>query len=316
MPKKISEEQRILIIELIGAGWTREQIAEKCGVSVRTVSSIKNGMTAEQVQSSREQKALFKYTSLEDKYISKIEKEQALFEDPEEGWVYHITKEQLATQGSSRWWMGIAYPESAENDWIDRLRMLGCELAISPLHDKDLWNHDSPPILDEESGEILIPEGDKYKIGDRKKSHWHFILKFDNAISFREINNLIRPITKGPYLQKCRSPKQAYEYFIHLNNPEKYQYEKDEIQEFNKFRIEPNRVEVMYMLQDIFREIREAEIDSMLELTRIYANEPEYLLIIATKAYPIGRLLDENWRKHNPGYAKKVEIVGGNATHE
>lgn len=313
--KPMSKEQRSAVISLItGGDYRLEDVADQCGVSLRTVKTIKKEIPVSQLQASQESERTFaRYTKSELKYIKKIKAEQDLFEDVEEGWIYHVTAEFAKKQGASRWWMGIAYPESVDENWIEKLRFIGIEIAISPLHDKDVWGHDSPPETDPETGEVIGEAGTRYKQGDKKKEHWHFVLKFPVASGFREVNEQIREITHGPYLQKCRSLKGAYEYFVHLNHPEKYQYDKDEIQKYNNFVIEPTKSDQIYMLQDILREIRTNEFDTMTAVTAFYDLLPEYLLVVSNKAYVIGKLLDENWRKHNPDHAKRVQIVGGNS---
>ena len=309
--RPINEEVKARAKELLEVGeFTNQEIADMCGISERSVRTIKKEMPDIADQASRESAAVFaRYNKSEIKYIRKLAAEQALFEDEEEGWVYHVTKGYAQRQATSMWWGGIAYPESVSGAWIDRLRLIGCEIAISPLHDKDVWEHDSPAVIDEETGEILAEKGIKYQVGDRKKAHWHFILKFPQRIGFREVNKLIRPITMGPYLQKCYTLKGAYEYFVHLNHPNRYQYDKSEIQTYNGFVIEPTRADQMYILQDILRTIRAEEIDSLLQLTVRFDTVPEYLFTIRTSCYMIGKLIDDIWRQHNPDYAKKVQIV-------
>lgn len=310
--KRIDDEVKAMIISLLRGGeLTNAEIAEKCEVSERSVNNVKkewlNCGDSQAIQESGV--ALSRYSKTELKYIKKIEAEQALFEDDEEGWVYHVTKKYVQQQSTSMWWSGIAYPESVNEDWIDRIRFHGLEFAISPLHDKDVWEHDSPEVIDNETGEVLRERGSRYQVGDRKKEHWHFIIKFPKKLGFRDVNDLIRPITMGPYLQKCYTLKGAYEYFIHLNHPNRYQYDKVEIQKYNNFVIEPTRVDQMLMLQDILETIRNEEIDSMLKLSLRYSSTPEYLFAIKASSYMITKVLDDVWRIHHPDHVKKIQIV-------
>lgn len=311
--KPISEEIKAQVMDLLQKGeFTIPDIADECGISVRSVKTIKKEMP-DGIQASQETvAALSRYTKTELKYIRKIEAEQALFEDEEEGWTYHITKAQSKKLSASVWWIGIAYPESVVEHWVEKLRNIGAELAISPLHDKDVWSHDSPARIDEDTGEVIEELGSRYRAGERKKAHWHFILKFPRKVGFRDVNNLIRPITCGPYLQKCYALKGAYEYFIHLNHPERYQYDKSEIQKYNNFIVEPTRSDMMYMLQDILETIRNNEFDTLTAVVDFYIEMPECLYAIKNGAYMVQKLIDENWRKHNPNYARKVMLVEDN----
>jgi hypothetical protein len=37
---------------------------------------------------------------------------------------------------------------------------------VGVLHDKDIYTHDSPEVIDEETGKILEEKGSRYKSGD------------------------------------------------------------------------------------------------------------------------------------------------------
>ena len=245
-------------------------------------------------------KLLTKLSEKERSYIKKIEKQRLLYEDDTEGWTYHVTEQQLRMNYKGLWWAFIVYPESAPEDWEERISALHCEWSHSPLHDKDKWEHNSPEIVDAETGEVLHQKGELYQIGDRKKAHWHCIIKFDKSMSFSEVNDLIRPITIGPYAQKCNSLKGAYEYFIHLNHPDRYQYEKDEICSFNGFVIEPTNREKAIMLNEIANWIHETECDEWYICMDHYRDQYEYIGIIANKGYVLQKLVQSYHYKHKP----------------
>lgn len=313
MPKKTNNNQKEEVIRLLLEGNTQEEVAEIMGITSRTVRNIKKELTEnnpELAQTLTENKYNRFISKSEEKYLEKVGKEKILFEDVEEGWVYHLTTEELAHKQSSKWWSFIVYPESAEPNWKEKLRNLHCELAISPLHDKDLWTHDSPEVVDEETGEIIEEKGSRYKCGTKKKSHWHCIIKFDRAISYKEANEIIRKITNGPYLQKCMSLKGQYEYFIHLNNPEKYQYEKDEIERYNGFIIEATQTDRVIMVDEIGKTIRENKFLNIEEVRKHYEGQYEYINVISLKSYYFEKLTQVNFREKFPeGRTQKVRIV-------
>lgn len=114
----------------------------------------------------------------------------------------------------NRNWNAIVYPDSAPEDWIDQLRQLHLPFAVSPLH-----NQDTNP-----DGEV-------------KKAHYHIIVCFDGPTTYKNANRCIQGITNGPIVKPCRSIRGSYRYFIHLDNPEKYQYLEKDIQAFNSFEI-------------------------------------------------------------------------------
>lgn len=309
----ISNNQKEDIKRLLLDGATLEETAEATGVSRKTVVRLKKELietNPELAQQINENKYNRNIVKSEAKYLDKIAKEKILFEDVEEGWTYHLTAEELRHKASSKWWSFIVYPESANEDWKARLQLLGCELAISPLHDKDLWTHDSPAIYDEETGEILEDKGSRYKCGERKKAHWHCIIKFSKTVNYNEANRVIRAITNGPYLQKCWSLKGQYEYFTHMNNLDKYQYEKDEIERYNGFIIEATQTDRIIMIDEIGRVIAEEGFTDLGELRKYYEGQYEYINVIALKGYYFEKLTQINYRKRYPeGRIQQVKIV-------
>lgn len=320
MPKKINNNQRDEAKELLLDGATLDEVVEATGVSRRTVARIKKELTEnnpELAQYLTENKYNRNLQKSEAKYLEKIEKEKELFEDREEGWVYHLTAEELKHRESSKWWSFIVYPESAGKNWREKLQLLGCELAISPLHDKDLWSHDSPEIVDEETGEIIEEKGSRYKSGEKKKSHWHCIIKFEKTIRYKEANKIVRAITNGPYLQKCMSLKGQYEYFTHANNPEKYQYEKSEIERYNGFIVETTQSDRIVMIDEIGRVIAEKEFLDLGEVRKYYEGQYEYINVIALKGYYFEKLTQVNFRKRYPeGRTQKVRLITNEESEE
>ena len=101
----------------------------------------------------------------------------------------------------ARLWTCIVYPESAPPMWRDILDEDHIQWVESPLHDKDV-NPD----------------------GEVKKPHWHILLSFDGNKSFSQIREYTDKLN-APIPQKCASAKGLVRYMIHLDNPEKYQYD-------------------------------------------------------------------------------------------
>lgn len=97
----------------------------------------------------------------------------------------------------SRYFMFILYAESQQNfiDFI--IKNYSC---IYILHDRD---------VNIETGEI-------------KKAHYHIIIKFENQ---RNLKNVCEEIGIEPnYCQVILSYTKSLQYLIHMNNPEKFQY--------------------------------------------------------------------------------------------
>ncbi len=300
----LSNQKKEQVADLLKEGYTMDEIAKALSINEKTVRRIKKALTTADSgleQLLTENKYNRKFQKSQEKYLCKIKAEEALFEDLEEGWTYHMTAQEMREKEGGRWWSFIVYPESAPKDWKELVSNLHCEWSHSPLHDKDLWTHDK---IDEETGVIY------YKSGQRKKAHWHCIIKFDKSMSYMAVNELIRPMTNGPYLQKCYSLKGAFEYFVHLNNPEKYQYEKDEICRFNGFAIETTRTDRIKMLDEIGSVISAKGYIDLENVRKHYEGQYEYIDIISTRAFYIEKLTQVNFHKSFPeGRTQKVKIV-------
>lgn len=106
----------------------------------------------------------------------------------------------------TRNWAFFVYPDSAPGNWRDILNELHVPWVESPLHDKD---------VDDGTGEL-------------KKPHWHIVLMFDNKKSFSQIKEITDSLN-SPIPQKCHSAKGAVRYMLHLDSPDKYQYDRAEL---------------------------------------------------------------------------------------
>lgn len=112
----------------------------------------------------------------------------------------------------ARYWGFFVYPESAPEDWRDRIQATGLPFCVSPLHEFDL-NPDQTP----------------------KKAHYHVILAFNGPTTYNNVKkNIVDPLNQ-PHPQFLYSVKGAYRYLTHQDNPEKYQYDPKEITFYNGF---------------------------------------------------------------------------------
>lgn len=314
--KKLTEEKQNLIRKRLLQGHSVKDIALETGVCERTVLRYKKTSPEPLRVSARSEdiELQLDYTTVltkrEEVLAKKILAEVALYEDNIEGWSYHLTEHDDRIRQQGLWWSAIVYPDSVPDNWIDKLRATGMQIAISPLHDKDTWNHDSPEMVNAETGEV-IPKGARYKMGDRKKPHWHIVVKSDKKISWREMNTLLQEILHCPYIQKCRSLRNAYDYFLHINDPEKYQgYFKDEIIRLNGFVIEPTKFEQGILYDEIVHNIIKYEFTRWTDVFNFYHGQPEYVLLLSSRPAVITEVLKDNWRVQNPdGRVQRVELV-------
>lgn len=112
-------------------------------------------------------------------------------------------KKSSTKDGRYRYWTIVVYPESAPEDWRDRLN--GLQWVESPLHDKDT-NPD----------------------GSVKKTHWHIIIFFDGKKSYEQIKKIADSIN-GASPQYVQHITGMVRYLAHIDNPEKAQYDKSKI---------------------------------------------------------------------------------------
>lgn len=314
--KTISEDKQNLIRKRLLQGHSIKDIAQETGVSEKTVSKYKkNAPTQPTVSVGSEDITIqVDYTAVltkrEELVAKKILAEVALYEDVVEGWSYHLTAHDDRIRQQGLWWEFIVYPDSVPENWLERLKATHLQIAISPLHDKDTWNHDSPEMVNPETGEI-IPKGARYKMGDRKKAHWHGIVKCDKKCSWREMNAQLQNILHCPYIQKCRTLKGAYDYFLHINHPERYQgYFKDEIIKMNGFVVEPTKFEQGILYDEIVTVVIDRHFTKWREVCKFYHGQPEYMLLLSSRPAIITEVLKDNWRTQNPdGRVQKVEII-------
>lgn len=119
----------------------------------------------------------------------------------------------------------VVYPEDlpidlqVDDKWIDVLKNMGHKLVVSPYHDKD-----------------VNPDGSK------KKPHYHVLLQGGRLwVRFADLKDLVKNDFEGKGVavpQKCSNTDGLKRYMTHIDNPDKYQYSKDDIRCFNGADVE------------------------------------------------------------------------------
>lgn len=99
----------------------------------------------------------------------------------------------------------VIYPESAPDNWREILSEQFIPAFISPLHDKDI----NP------GGEV-------------KKAHHHVILMFDSVKTVEQAREVFEKIG-GVGCEVINSIRGYARYLCHLDNPEKFQYQPDDV---------------------------------------------------------------------------------------
>lgn len=119
--------------------------------------------------------------------------------------------------GRSTVWSKIVYPESLPHDWLDYLRSLHCEGAISPLHCNDVWSS-----MDEK-------RNSNHVAGTPKKPHFHVLIKYSSKKSLLQFENDMRYLNSSVPAEAISNYIGMFRYLVHVDDPDKYQYSIDDI---------------------------------------------------------------------------------------
>lgn len=144
-------------------------------------------------------------------------------------------------------WTAIGYPESLPENYREILAdELNLQWMESPLHDKDT-NPDCTP----------------------KKPHIHFLFSFEGNKSYDQVKEICEQIHLT-IPQKVGSAQGLVRYFIHKDNPEKWQYKVKDIYIHGNFDIsdyfKPSQSQIIDELRDIQQFIRDNFITEYAEL--------------------------------------------------
>lgn len=141
----------------------------------------------------------------------------------------------------SKYFCAILYPDSTTYDTDNVIKCLAKEhftFAVSPIHDKDVEEDGSP-----------------------KKGHYHLLLAYSSATTLNNINRWFKacglPESDLHSVRVCASGVGYYRYLTHKDNPEKAQYNDNDIRIFNDF-------------DDLFKKFSKTASDKIDDLVRIF----------------------------------------------
>lgn len=151
---------------------------------------------------------------------------------------------------TGRSWAFVIYPESLPENWKEIIVETGLPMALSPLHDKDI----NPT-------------------GEEKKAHYHVICYYENATTFNNVKQNVTAKLNGTIPIKLESMRGMYRYHLHLDNPEKYQYDDRDRTFFNGFDIDfaskLTRTEINKLIREIHSFINNNSIVEYIDLLDI-----------------------------------------------
>lgn len=146
----------------------------------------------------------------------------------------------MATTGKEkcRYFVFLVYEESAPEDWKEQLKRSHGAFAISPLHEPD---------------------------EECKKPHYHVVYMHGNTITLDGAKRAMpKGIAANGYVEPCTHPRNYQRYLLHLDDPEKQQWQgnpRELIETMNGFPLDlsrdyskeernQQRIDVMAMIRD------------------------------------------------------------------
>lgn len=187
--------------------------------------------------------------------------------------------------GRTRSWTFVLYPESAPDDWRDKLDELHLQWIESPLHDKDV-NADGEP----------------------KKPHWHILLMFDTVKDYTQVKALTESLN-APIPQKCASARGMVRYMVHMDNPEKYQYKSSDIISHGGADVlellrptATNRYDLIAEMMDFVQSQNIVEFEDLMDYARHIRREDWYSLLCDSCAIVMERYIRS--RRHRTTKSK------------
>lgn len=177
----------------------------------------------------------------------------------------------------------IMYTESLPENWMDYLDSLHVPI-ICAIHDSDVWTKS-----DEE-------KNSEHKAGELKKEHIHGLALFDGKKSPAQMLQMLEPLGVG-YCEATHNVQSFTRYLLHMDNPEKAQYDKDCLLTFGGAVPDFSRTipqsEVQSIMGEIGNFIRDNGITEFNELW-FYAmdKEPDWFMVLNNgKAYVLGQVI-------------------------
>ena len=165
-------------------------------------------------------------------------------------------------------WAFVAYPESMPENWFELLQATGLPIAVSPLHDKDT-NPD----------------------GTIKKPHYHMICYYENPTTQNNVKENVCDLIKATIPIKLESMVGMFRYHLHLDNPEKYQYDDRKRTFINGFDVDKvnalTKTEIDKLIRELFDFIRNNEITEYSDLLDLLKDSELYELFVVASSHTI-----------------------------
>lgn len=162
-------------------------------------------------------------------------------------------------------WAFILYPESAPEDWREKLELYGIPCAVSPLHDKD-----------------------KTKEGELKKPHYHIILAYKSPTTYNNVKSFVDSLNQ-PIPVPLQDIEAYYKYLSHEDSEDKAKYNKEEIVTYCGFKPPREKLSVEDSALGLFSFIRDNQITDYAYLIDVLSdtNQVDLLTYCISHAYAV-----------------------------
>lgn len=176
------------------------------------------------------------------------------------------------------------------DDWRERMNNTGLPWHESPLHRQD----DKCAGVAKSVVVLEPPEPSKVK-----KPHYHIIVSWPNTTTYRTAKGLCKVLGDCPPPLMLHSVTGAYRYAWHMDNPEKYQYDRSEGQAHNGWTPPLDTSEVMRIKREIKEMILVDDIQEYAELLIVCdAMGVEYFDVASNNTFYCEKLCSSY--RHNP----------------
>lgn len=186
---------------------------------------------------------------------------------------------------ASEFWTFMFYNEHNELETlVSELSDLGIKYCYI-FHDKD-----------------IDPKSD---VGDLKKAHYHFVLRFPDKVGSRAVRSGITGKYQGipKMIKRLLNPRKMIEYLTHKNQPEKYQYPETDIKwgygttiddfpdKYLGNSKERKKKEDMTKTLEILQLIEDKEVKTLFQLSKLLKDDPEKLMFVVDHSFYFDRVL-------------------------
>lgn len=189
---------------------------------------------------------------------------------------------RVGENGRSKVWTFVVYPESVAENWKTVMDNEHIQWIESPLHDKDV-NADGTP----------------------KKAHIHVMVLFSSVKTYEQVADLTASI-KATIPQRVRDSRAMARYFIHLDNPDKAQYDQCDIIAHGGADIstllERTASENRQIVKDMITFIRDSDIDCYSDFVDYCLdNNPDWFISLSERSTYLVKeyIKSKSWKKYN-----------------